>query len=115
MGQMSAWYVLSVMGFYQVAPGQNVYAIGSPEFSKVTLHLDKAFNKANAFVVEARNNSKENKYIQSATLNGKPLNKPWFDHAEIQKGGTLIFQMGSEPNKAWGSDLLAAPPSMTKN
>lgn len=115
MGQMSAWYVLSVMGFYQVAPGQNVYAIGSPEFSKVTLHLDKAFNKASAFVVEARNNSKANKYIQSATLNGKPLNKPWFDHAEIKKGGTLIFLMGPEPNKAWGSDLLAAPPSMTKN
>jgi predicted alpha-1,2-mannosidase len=114
MGQMSAWYVLSSMGFYPVAPGQNIYSIGSPEFSKVTIHLDKTFNKASQFVIEAKNNSKENKYIQSATLNGKPLNKPWFDHAEIKNGGTLIFVMGPEPNKKWGSEQEAAPPSMTK-
>lgn len=114
MGQMSAWYVLSAMGFYPVAPGQNVYSIGSPEFSKVTIHLDKSFGNAGKFVIETRNNSKENKYIQSATLNGKPLNKPWFDHSEIKNGGTLIFSMGAEPNKSWGSEESAAPPSMTK-
>jgi predicted alpha-1,2-mannosidase len=114
MGQMSAWYVLSSMGFYPVAPGQNVYSIGSPEFSKVTIHLDKSFGNAGSFVVETKNNSKENKYIQSATLNGKPLNKPWFDHAEIKNGGTLVFVMGAEPNKSWGSSVNAAPPSMTK-
>ena len=114
MGQMSAWYVLSAMGFYPVAPGQNVYTIGSPEFSKVTIHLDKAFNNAKVFIIQARNNSQKNKYIQSATLNGKPLNKSWFDHSEIRKGGTLIFWMGPEPNKTWGSDVAAAPPSMTK-
>ena len=87
MGQMSAWYVLRAMGFYPVAPGQNVYSIGSPEFSKVVIHLDKEFNKANEFVIEARNNSKENKYIQSATLNGQTLNKPWFGPCCIQKWG----------------------------
>jgi predicted alpha-1,2-mannosidase len=114
MGQMSAWYVLSTMGFYQVAPGQNVYSIGSPEFSKVTIHLDKSFYNARQFVIEARNNSQKNKYIQSATLNGKPLTKPWFDHSEIKNGGTLIFSMGPEPNKNWGSEKAAAPPSMTK-
>ena len=114
MGQMSAWYVLSAMGFYPVAPGQNVYTIGSPEFSKVTIHPDKAFNNAKEFIIEARNNSKQNKYIQSATLNGKPLNKSWFDHSEIRNGGTLIFLMGPEPNKKWGSDVATAPPSMTK-
>ncbi len=114
MGQMSAWYVLSAMGFYPVAPGQNVWVIGSPEFSKITLHLDKSFNKAKEFVIEARNNSKENKYIQSVTLNGKPLNKTWFDQGVIENGGILIFQMGPEPNKKWGSDPQDAPPSMTR-
>jgi predicted alpha-1,2-mannosidase len=113
MGQMSAWYVLSAMGFYPVAPGQNIYSIGSPLFSKVIIQLDKSFKNAPKFVIEARNNSKENKYIQSATLNGKPLNKPWFDHTEIKNGGTLIFVMGPEPNKNWGSEVAAAPPSMT--
>ena len=114
MGQMSAWYVLSAMGIYQVAPGQNVYQIGSPEFSKVILHLDKSFNKGKEFIIETKNNSRVNKYIQSATLNGEPLNKPWFDHDVIANGGTLVFMMGSEPNKNWGSDPGAVPPSMTK-
>jgi predicted alpha-1,2-mannosidase len=114
MGQMSAWYVFSAMGFYPVAPGQNVYAIGSPLFSKVTIQLDKAYNNGSKFVIEARNNSEKNKYIQSATLNGNPLNKPWFDHSVIKNGGTLVFQMGPEPNKEWGNSSEAAPPSMTK-
>ncbi len=114
MGQMSAWYVLSAMGFYPVAPGQNVYSIGSPEFSKVTIHLDQNFGNAAKFVIETKNNSVKNKYIQSATLNGKPLNNPWFDHSEIKNGGTLVFRMGAEPNKSWGSALTAAPPSITK-
>ncbi len=112
MGQMSAWYVLSSMGFYPVAPGQNVWVIGSPEFSKVTIHLDKSFNKAGEFVIETRNNSKANKFIQSATLNGQPLNRPWFDHSVIENGGKLIFEIGSAPNKKWGSAPEDAPPSM---
>ena len=114
MGQMSAWYVLSSMGFYPVAPGQNVYSIGSPLFSKVTIWLDKSFGNAAKFVIETKNSSKENKYIQSATLNGQPLNKPWFDHSEIKNGGTLVFIMGPDPNKSWGSEVSAAPPSMTR-
>jgi predicted alpha-1,2-mannosidase len=115
MGQMSAWYVLSAMGFYPVAPGQNIYAIGSPVFSKVTIHLDRAFNNAEKFVIEARNNSGKNKYIQSVTLNGKVLNKPWFDHSAMKNGGTLIFQMGPEPNKEWGSSPEEAPPSLSRH
>ncbi|MCL4484405.1 MAG: GH92 family glycosyl hydrolase [Bacteroidetes bacterium] len=114
MGQMSAWYVLSAMGFYPVAPGQNVWVIGSPEFSKITLHLDKSFNKAKEFVIEARNNSKENEYFWWRIANGKPLNKTWFDQGVIENGGILIFQMGPEPNKKWGSDPQDAPPSMTR-
>ncbi|MCE1197549.1 MAG: GH92 family glycosyl hydrolase [Marinilabiliales bacterium] len=115
MGQMSAWYVLSSMGFYPVAPGQNVYVIGSPEFSKITLHLDKAYYPGVDFVIEARNNSHENKYIQSATLNGQPLHKPWFDHEAIRRGGKLVLQMGPEPNKSWGQEPSDAPPSLSSH
>jgi putative alpha-1,2-mannosidase len=114
MGQMSAWFIFSAMGFYPVTPGQNTYAIGSPVFSKVIIHLDKTYNNGDKFVIEARNNSTKNKYIQSAMLNGKILNKPWFSHSEIKNGGTLIFQMGPEPNKEWGSSPEAVPPSMTR-
>jgi predicted alpha-1,2-mannosidase len=114
MGQMSAWYVLSSMGIYQVAPGQNIYAIGSPTFSKVTIHLDKAFGNNGDFVIEAKNNSKQNKYIQSATLNDKPLNKTWFEQSVIKNGGKLVLVMGPKPNKNWASSITDAPPSMTK-
>ena len=113
MGQMSAWYVFSAMGFYPVAPGQNVYVIGSPLFSKVTVHLDKRYYDADQFIVEAIHNSKENKYIQSATLDGTPWNKPWFTHEKIKKGSILVFQMGSQPNKNWGARPKDAPPSLT--
>jgi predicted alpha-1,2-mannosidase len=113
MGQMSAWYVLSSIGFYPVAPGQNVYVIGSPEFSEVTLHLDRSYYNAEQFVVEALNNSKENKYIQSAVLNENSLDKTWFAHEQIKNGSTLVFQMGPEPNKNWGSRPEDAPPSLT--
>lgn len=113
MGQMSAWYVLSVMGIYDVTPGQDVWAIGSPEFSKVTVRLDPAFYSAKTFVIEAKNNSKDNKYIQSATLNGQPLNKTWFGEEVIKNGGTIRFNMGPEPNKNWGSAPEDAPPSLT--
>ncbi len=115
MGQMSAWYVLSSMGFYPVAPGQNVYAIGSPEFKKVVIHLDKKYNKAGEFTIETINNSKDNKYIQSVILNENPLEKTWFSHNEIEIGSVLIFEMGPEPNKNWGIKPEDAPPSMSNN
>ena len=113
MGQMSAWYVLSSMGFYEVAPGQNVYAIGSPEFKKVVIHLDDRFYDAPEFTIETINNSKENKYIQSAILNESPLDKPWFTHQDIKIGSALVFEMGPKPNKSWGDKPEDAPPSMT--
>ena len=100
-GQMSAWYIFSAMGFYPVTPGSPVYAIGSPLFSKATILLDKPY-KARRFTVIARNQSKENKYIQSATLNGKPLRTPFINHSDIGKGSTLLFVMGPKPNKKWG-------------
>jgi predicted alpha-1,2-mannosidase len=114
MGQMSAWYIFSAMGFYPVAPGQNVYAIGSPEFNKITIQLDKKHYNGARLVIEAKNNSKENIYIQSATLNGNPLNRSWISQSEIKEGGTIVFQMGPTPNKEWAGTPDAAPPSMTK-
>jgi predicted alpha-1,2-mannosidase len=109
-GSTSSWYVLSVMGFYTVDPAESVYAIGSPVFNEVTIHL--AGHKD--FVITANNNSGRNIYIQSATLNGKRLNRPWIDHADIAQGGKLVFNMGPELNKSWGSAADAAPPSMSK-
>ena len=109
-GEMSAWYVFSAMGFFPVCPGRPVYDIGSPIFEKVAINVDE--NKV--FVIEAKNVSSKNKYIQSAYLNGEPLNSPWFNHSDLAKGGTLIFQMGPRPNKEWGSSPAASPPSMSR-
>jgi predicted alpha-1,2-mannosidase len=112
-GQLSAWYIFSAMGFYPVCPGEPSYEIGSPVFDEVIIHLDSKYYKNEKFVIKANSVSKENKYIQSATLNGKPLNKPWIKHSDIVNGGTLIFEMGPEPNKEWGCEPENAPPSMS--
>jgi putative alpha-1,2-mannosidase len=98
------------MGFYTVDPASPDYIIGSPLFSQVTLHM----GNGKSFVVVAHNNSEKNIYIQSATLNGKPWNKPWFSHADIANGGRLVLEMGSQPNKQWGSAPGDAPPSMSQ-
>lgn len=97
-GQMSAWYVLNAMGFYSVAPGNPVYSIGRPLFNSATINLENG----KSFKIEAADNSGENKYIQSATLNGAALNTPFFKHDDIVKGGTLVLKMGPEPNTKWG-------------
>ena len=110
MGSLSSWYVLSAMGIYPVTPGEAVYTIGSPLFGKATLDL----GKGKSFTIEAQNNSAVNTYIQSATLNGKLLSRTWLSHQEITNGGTLVFKMGPEPNKKWGSKPEDAPPSMSK-
>ena len=101
-GQMSAWYIFSAMGFYPVTPGTPVYALGSPLFKRATIMLDKPYNKG-PFTVIALNQSLANKYIQSATLNGKPLKEPFIKHSDISNGSTLVFLMGPKPNKKWGS------------
>ena len=97
-GQMSAWYVLSSMGFYSVNPANGMYVFGRPLFDKVSIQLpeNKVFN------VETENNSKENIYIQSVTLNGKNHTKAFITHKEITKGGTLKFVMGNKPNMEFG-------------
>ena len=96
-GQMSAWYIMNSIGFYQVCPGKPVYSIGRPLFDEVTVNLSD--NKQ--FVVKALNNSKENKYIEKAVLNGVPLEKPFINHEDIKNGGVLEFTMTSQPTK-WG-------------
>lgn len=108
-GAMSSWYVLSAMGFYPVTPGQPAYEIGSPLFEETRIALEKG----KVFTVKAENVSAQNKYIQSATLNGKTWNKPWFAHSDLAAGGTLVLVMGPRPNPAWGSAPEAVPPSMS--
>jgi len=106
-GGMSAFVVFSSLGFYPVTPGFPAYNIGSPLFSKTKISL----GNGKVFEIEARNASEDNKYIQSAVLNGKVWNKPWFGHDDIKNGGKLILVMGDKPNKAWGSAAGAVPPS----
>jgi len=113
-GQMGAWYAISATGLFQMDGGcatEPIYEIGSPIFDRVVIHLDRKYYPGGQFVIEARNNSPENVYIQSATLDGRPLDKPWFYQRELVDGGTLVLEMGPEPNKAWGSAPESAPPS----
>ena len=99
LGQLSAWYVLSAMGFYSVTPGMDYYVIGSPLFDKTTLNLENG----NSFEIIATNNSPENMYIQSAKLNGKDYSKSFLKHEDIMNGGKIVFEMGNTPNKELGA------------
>lgn len=110
MGSLSSWYVLSALGFYSVTPGDPVYVIGSPLFEEVSINL----TSGDEFTVRANNNSSENRYIQSASLNGEPFTRTWISHQEITDGGVLTFEMGPEPNKNWGSSPRDIPPSMSR-
>lgn len=106
-GGLTSFVVFSSMGFYPVTPGFPIYNIGSPLFTDVQVSLPGG----KTFLIVAKDCSDTNKYIQSAKLNGKPLDKPWFTHDDIKKGGTLVLEMGSRPNKNWGSAADCAPPS----
>jgi len=108
-GETSSWYVLSAMGFYPVCPGSPVYEIGSPIFAKTSIRMANG----KEFTIVANHVSARNKYIQSAQLNGKSLDKAWFPHSAIANGGSLVLEMGDKPNKAWGSVPADAPPSMS--
>jgi predicted alpha-1,2-mannosidase len=110
-GQMAAWYVFSALGFYPMNPDSGIYPIGSPMVSKAVIHLDRTKYKGATFSLVAKDNSAENIYIQSATLNGKPLNRAWLTHEELVEGGKLEFVMGPKPNIDWGSAPEARPPA----
>lgn len=94
-GQMSAWYILNSMGFYQVCPGKPVYSIGRPVFDQAVVNL----TNGKKFTVMVKNNSKKNKYIESMLLNGQTLHTPFFSHQDIVDGGTLEITMSDKPNK----------------
>lgn len=98
-GQMSAWYVLSAMGFYPVTPGLPYYTIGLPVFDELTIHLENGKD----FTVRTKKTGNDSKYIQSATLNGKVYPKSFLNHSAIMQGGELIFTLGGMPGNHWGS------------
>ncbi|RKE45681.1 putative alpha-1,2-mannosidase [Sphingomonas sp. PP-CC-3G-468] len=108
-GQTSAWYVFSALGFYPVTPAVGQYAIGSPLFQTVKLTMPSG----KTLTIEAANNGPGNVYIQSASFNGTPHDKPWLTRAALQQGGTLRFVMGPTPNTAWGAAKADAPFSMS--
>jgi len=108
-GSMSSWYVFSSMGLYPQCPGRPIYDIGSPVFEEVAINV----GNGKTFIIEAKDVSAKNKYIQSATLNGKPWEKTYIYHSDVVAGGKLVFQMGPRPNKEWGSSPDAAAPSMS--
>ncbi len=108
-GGMSAFVVFSQLGFYPVTPGLPMYNIGSPTFQQADVKLPNG----KVFKIVADNYSPENIYIQSAKLNGKGWIKPWFSHSDIVNGGELVLEMGKYPNKKWGAEPDAAPPSFS--
>ena len=104
-GGLASFVVFSQMGFYPVTPGMPSYNIGSPVFTNMKMTL----SNGKTFEIKANNASAENKYIQSARLNGKELNQAWFNHSDIMDGGVLELEMGPKANKAWGVET--PPPS----
>ena len=102
VGQMSAWYIMSSMGFYQVEPGSGQYWFGSPLFDKVSINVGKtrSTGENKYLTIRAENNSDDNRYIQSITLNGKAYTKGYIEHKDITSGGELVIRMGAEP-KVW--------------
>ncbi len=110
-GQMSAWLVMASLGLFQTDGGCNtspIYEIASPLYEKVVIDLGKKYGRGEKFTIKANGVSKTNKYVQSATLNGKELKTFWFPASELLKGGELILQMSDQPNKLWG---IGNPPT----
>jgi len=116
-GQMGALGVLMAIGLFEVDGGaaeKPSYEITSPIFDKVTIKLNRDYYPGEQFVIETKNNSRENMYIQSATLNDKSQDNCWFYHEDLVKGGRLRLEMGSKPNKKWGSNPENLPPSLSR-
>ena len=108
-GQTSAWYVFSAMGFYPVCPGSNQYAIGTPYFDKMTLHLPSG----RSLTIEAEGNSADGRYIDGMTFNGTPYTKNYFTHADLLKGGIINCRMADKPNTSRGTTDDAFPYSFS--
>lgn len=102
VGQMSGWFVLAASGLHQACPGDPRWEIFTPLFDSTTLRVDPMYGPDRTFTIRTRGNGPGPRYIQSAKLNGKPLDRCWLDHREIVAGGLLELELGTEPNKAWG-------------
>lgn len=107
-GALSSWYVFSALGFYPLCPGRPVYGIGSPIFERAVIRL----GTGGQFTLSAPGASRRNKYVQSARLNGRVLERAWFEHRDLVDGGSLELVMGPRPNRSWGTRPEDAPPSL---
>ncbi len=115
-GLMGALAVLLKIGLFEMRSGsaiKPIYEIGSPIFDKISIKLNPDYYEGKEFVIETKNNSSENRYVQSINLNGQVLDKVWFYHKDVVKGGKLLLEMGSEPNKRLGTDPNTLPESMS--
>jgi predicted alpha-1,2-mannosidase len=111
LGQMSAWFVFSSLGFYPVAPGSNEYVIGRPFVDRATLHLPNG----KTLVIIAENLSDTNSYLKSLTLNDKPLTRSFVRHEELMRGGELRFVMSPKADATWSIQQLEKPYSMSEH
>ncbi|HET6588210.1 MAG TPA: glycoside hydrolase family 92 protein, partial [Oleiagrimonas sp.] len=109
LGQMSAWYIFTALGFYPVAPASNQYVIGRPFVKRAVMHLPNG----HTFTVVAEHLDKAHPYIGKVTLDGKPLDRTWIGYREIMAGGTLRFVMQAAPNRQWATAATARPYAMS--
>ncbi|TAM09239.1 MAG: glycoside hydrolase family 92 protein, partial [Rhodanobacter sp.] len=109
LGQMSAWYLFTALGFYPVTPASDEYAIGRPFVPKAVLHLPNG----HTFTVVAEHLDAAHPYVGAVTLDGKPLDRVYLRHADILAGGELRFTMQAAPNKTWGTRIAARPAAMS--
>ncbi|MGN6250026.1 MAG: glycoside hydrolase domain-containing protein, partial [Ginsengibacter sp.] len=105
VGQMSAWYVMSALGFYPVHPARGIYVFGSPLFHEASIDVGNGKH----FVMKVKNNSDENIYIQKMKLNDKKYTKAYISYSDIMKGGKLEIEMGKNSSKTWGVDIEDRP------
>ena len=113
-GQLGAWYVMAALGLFDVQGGasaQPTFQLGSPQFDRIEISLSPMNSSGGTFEIETENNAPENCYVQSATLNGEPLDACWLFREQVYRSGKLKLVMGPEPNPAWGA---ANPPSYTE-
>jgi predicted alpha-1,2-mannosidase len=108
-GQMSAWYVMSAMGFYAVDPISGNYVFGTPLFDRVTVRV----GQGKELVIEAQRSAPADKFIHSISWNGRPYDKLWFTHEDLKTGGHFTLRMGSQPNTSFGTNPELAPPSVS--
>jgi len=113
-GQLGAWYVMAALGIFDVqghSAMNPTFQFGSPIFDKVTIQLDPKYYRGKELIIETKNNSKGNVYVQSISLNNQTIENCWIDRKKLTDGGTLLIEMGAEPNKTWG--VKVPPPSMS--